>query len=117
MKRPYFIYGPQKNRTRMLNKLAFFIRRWQKKVIIQKVSRSLLVGSSTNLGPIKCIEWSLYDYKNDGNFTQWLVKNFYSKDEQSVHFIEAILIMEEPSDSLCWNMAILIDDMEEKKTF
>uniref|UniRef100_A9U5L8 Predicted protein n=1 Tax=Physcomitrium patens TaxID=3218 RepID=A9U5L8_PHYPA len=44
-----------------------------------------------------------------------LVENPYLEEEQSVHFLEAIPIIEESSDSFCWNMATLVEEVEEKE--
>lgn len=76
----------------------------------------MLVESFINLIPIKCIQSNLYDYE-DGSFTQWLAKNPYLEDEQPMYFLKAISIMKESLDSFCWDMAILLEDMKEKKPF
>jgi hypothetical protein len=66
-------------------------------------------NSCTNIDPIKCIGPGLYGFKDDGSFTQWLVKNPYEEDEIAIHFIEAIELLDLDDD--CLDLATLVDDV------
>ncbi len=63
----------------------------------------------TNIDPIKCICLGIYGFKDDGSFTQWLVENPYEEDEVTIHFIEAIELLDLDDD--CPNLATLVDDI------
>ncbi len=66
-------------------------------------------NSCTNIDPIKCIGLGLYGFEDDGSFTQWLVENPYEEDEVTVHFIEAIELLDLDDD--CLDLATLVDDI------
>jgi hypothetical protein len=67
------------------------------------------INSCTNIDPIKCIGPSLYGFKDDGSFTQWLVENPYKEDEATIHFIEAIELLDLDDDYP--DLATLVDDI------
>jgi hypothetical protein len=66
-------------------------------------------NSCPNIDPIKCMGPSLYGFEDDGSFTQWLVENPYKEDEVTVHFIEAIELLD--VDDNCLDLATLVDDI------
>jgi hypothetical protein len=66
-------------------------------------------NSCTNIDPIKCTGPNLYGFEDDGSFTQWLVENLYEEDEVTIHFIEAIELLDLDDD--CPNLATLVGDI------
>jgi hypothetical protein len=114
-KTPYISFGPQNNRTivPVLPHGPFkprTINMKNKVVPTLGVHASFIqINSCTNIDPIKCIGLGLYGFENDGSFTQWLVENPYEKDEVTIHFIEAIELLDLDDD--CLDLATLVNDI------
>ncbi len=114
-KTPYISFGPQNNQTIILVLphgpfKPRTINMKNKVVPTLGVDASFIqTNSCTNIDPIKCIGPRLYGFEDDGSFTQWLVENPYEEDEVTMHFIEAIELLDLDDD--CPDLATLVDDI------
>jgi hypothetical protein len=66
-------------------------------------------NSCTNIDLIKCIGLGLYGFEDDGSFTQWLMENPYEEGQVTIHFIEAIELLDLDDD--CPYLTTLVDDI------
>jgi hypothetical protein len=114
-KAPYISFGPQNNRTivPVLPHGPFKPRTFNMKNKVDPTigadASFIQTNSCTNIDPIKCIGPGLYGFENDGSFTQWLLENPYEEGEVTIHFIEAIELLDLDDD--CPDLATLVDDI------
>jgi hypothetical protein len=59
----------------------------------------------------------LYDFEDDGSFSQWLAAHPYSDDEAEVRFIDAIPLPDDLLGEDCPDLATLVDDIVENDVF
>jgi hypothetical protein len=105
-KNPTFTYGPPTNRTTVLIKpRAFFYDKVIKPIMPTSESlpgntefaeKNPLFTKADLQETIQCIGPGLYDFKDNGTLSQWLVDNPYLDDEATVEVTNCITIIESP---------------------
>ena len=129
--KPHIVYGPSENITKVRiqpNEASFSLelrdssndelpepsreRRVQKKTRFAMLE-STIIAQTTSVSPraLKCIGPRLYNWKNDGEFTQWLAEHPHSEsnDSHSVYFLDGIGICQK--EDLGSNFTMLVDEI------
>ena len=98
---PTFTYGPATNRTKIefASKGPLFLDGGLPAIFTPS---AICVEAVADLGSITCIGPGLYDYVDDGIFSQWLVDNPYDKNEPHVMFIKV------QSNHNSWSQTIIL---------
>ena len=129
--KPHIVYGPSENITKVRiqpNEASFSLeltdssndelpepsreRKVQKKTRFA-VPESTIIAQTTSVSPraLKCIGPGLYDWEDNGEFTQWLAEHPHSESDDShlVYFLDGIAICQE--EDLGSNFTTVVDEI------